>query len=75
MMSETDKKFIKAQFDEIMRLENVESELQDRVYLLESCLEEIEQVAPVSEGVEFYAMLARKALDDDGYVPPDLRDE
>ena len=74
-MSETDKKFIKAQFDEIMRLENVESELQDRVYLLESCLEEIEQVALVSEGVEFYAMLARKALDDDGYVPPDLRDE
>jgi len=75
MMSEADQKFMKDQFDEIMRLENVEAELEDRVYLLESCLEEIEQVALVSEGVEFYAMLARKALDDDGYVPPDLRDE
>ena len=74
-MSEADQKFMKDQFDEIMRLENVEAVLQDRVYLLESCLEEIEQVALVSEGVEFYAMLARKALDDDGYVPPDLRDE
>ncbi len=75
MTAETDQKLIKAQFDEIMRLENSEAELEDRVYLLESCLAEIEQVALVSEGVEFYAMLARKALDDDGYVPPDLRDE
>jgi len=75
MTAETDQKLIKAQFDEIMRLENSEAALEDRVYLLESCLAEIEQVALVSEGVEFYAMLARKALDDDGYVPPDLRDE
>jgi hypothetical protein len=74
MMSEADQKFMKDQFDEIMRLECSEAELLDRVYLLESCLEEIEQVALVSEGVEFYAMLARKALDDE-YVPPDLRDE
>ena len=35
----------------------------NRIKDLEACLEEIERVALVSEGVEFYAMLARKGLD------------
>ena len=35
----------------------------NRIKYLEACLEEIERVAQVSEGVEFYAMLARKGLD------------
>lgn len=35
----------------------------NRIKDLEACLEEIERVAQVSEGVEFYAMLARKGLD------------
>ena len=34
-----------------------------RVRSLEAALEEIERVALVSEGVEFYAMVARKGLD------------
>lgn len=36
-----------------------------RIKCLEAALEEIERVALVSEGVEFYAMLARKGLDGD----------
>ena len=39
------------------------STLQARIENLEACLEEIERVALVSEGVVFYAMLARKGLD------------
>ena len=35
----------------------------NRIKYLEACLEEIERVAQVREGVEFYAMLARKGLD------------
>ncbi len=38
-------------------------DLNNRIKDLEACLEEIERVALVSEGVEFYAMLARKGLD------------
>lgn len=38
-------------------------ELLDRIADLELCLEEIETIALLSEGVEFYAMLARKGLD------------
>lgn len=34
-----------------------------RIENLEACLEDIEKIALVSEGVEFYAMLARKGLD------------
>jgi hypothetical protein len=34
-----------------------------RVKSLEAALEEIERVALVSEGVQFYAMVARKGLD------------
>ena len=34
-----------------------------RVRSLEAALEEIERVALVSEGVQFYAMVARKGLD------------
>lgn len=45
-----------------------------RVRCLEAALEEIERVALVSEGVEFYAMVARKGLDGefdyDGYSEP-----
>ena len=45
-----------------------------RVKSLEAALEEIERVALVSEGVEFYAMVARKGLDgefdDDGDSEP-----
>ena len=45
-----------------------------RVKSLEAALEEIEKVALVSEGVEFYAMVARKGLDGefdyDGYSQP-----
>ena len=45
-----------------------------RVKSLEAALEEIEKVALVSEGVEFYAMVARKGLDGefdyDGYSEP-----
>ena len=45
-----------------------------RVRSLEAALEEIERVALVSEGVEFYAMVARKGLDGefdyDGYSQP-----
>jgi hypothetical protein len=45
-----------------------------RVRSLEAALEEIEKVALVSEGVEFYAMVARKGLDGefdyDGYSEP-----
>lgn len=36
-----------------------------RIKDLEACLEDIEKIALVSEGVEFYAMLARKGLDGD----------
>jgi len=35
----------------------------NRIKELEACLEEIERVALVSEGVQFYAMVARKGLD------------
>lgn len=41
----------------------VKPSLEERVKDLEACLEEIERVALVSEGVEFYAMIARKGLD------------
>jgi len=37
--------------------------LNNRIKDLEACLEEIERVAQYSEGVKFYAMLARKGLD------------
>lgn len=39
------------------------SYLCHRVKSLEAALEEIERVAMVSEGVQFYAMVARKGLD------------
>ena len=41
--------------------------------ILRQALEEIRDVANVSEGVEFYAMLAEKALDDANKVYADLR--
>ena len=41
--------------------------------ILRQALEEIRDVASVSEGVEFYAMLADKALDDANKVYTDLR--
>ena len=48
--------------------------LSHRVKSLEAALEEIERVALVSEGVEFYAMVARKGLDGefdyDGHTQP-----
>ena len=40
----------------------------ERIHKLESCHEEIERVALVSEGVEWYAMMARKGLDGDYIV-------
>ena len=36
-----------------------------RIKCLEAALEEIERVALASNGVQFYAMLARKGLDGD----------
>ena len=45
------------------KLQPVHKSLKERIDDLEACLEEIERVALVSEGVEFYAMLARKGLD------------
>jgi hypothetical protein len=39
------------------------SELGDKVDMLEACLTEIRDVAAVSEGVEFYVMLAQQGLD------------
>lgn len=44
-------------------IELTKKDNNERVEDLEACLEEIERVALVSEGVEFYAMLARKGLD------------
>lgn len=41
----------------------VHKSLKNRIQDLEACLEEIERVALVSEGVEWYAMIARKGLD------------
>jgi hypothetical protein len=37
--------------------------LEDRIADLEACLRDIEKIALASEGVDFYAMLARKGLD------------
>ena len=40
--------------------------LEAEIKILREALEEIAEVSEVSEGVEFYAMLARKALKGDG---------
>jgi len=42
------------------------AEAADRIDQLEAALVEIRDIALVSDGVEFYAMLAEKGLDDGG---------
>jgi len=48
--------------DKIQRLEVALLMLDQRIQDLEDSLREIRDIARVSEGVEFYAMLADKAL-------------
>lgn len=67
-------KELESQVGGLLRVVGDKHDLLCRIDELEAALEEIERVALVSEGVEFYAMVARKGLDGefdyDGHTQP-----